>query len=159
MLSSNSNHYTLIAMYVGGPKHTVDNQRSQWKQTEKTCWCISWKHILQLLSKAQPLRFPHKAMSWNRFLTNRNPRGNNEHYTSIHRLGRIVIRRCSCSTRYFESWPCRDICNHFPQQLILWMFCFSPPAAAWPESILVWQSVWFSRWLLFATWVRLCSRF
>ena len=43
-ISSNSNRYTLIAMYVGGPKHTVDSQRSQWKQTIKTCWCTFCKN-------------------------------------------------------------------------------------------------------------------
>ena len=30
-ISLNSNRFTLITMQVGWPKHTVDNQRSQWK--------------------------------------------------------------------------------------------------------------------------------
>ena len=38
--------------------------------------------------------------------------------TSIHRLGRIIIRLAT-RHRYFESWPCRDIWNHFLQLLLL----------------------------------------
>ena len=49
--------------------------------------------------------------------------------TSIHRLGRIIIRLAT-RHRYFESWPCRDIWNHFLQ--LLYVVC---PSRMTQESI------------------------
>lgn len=120
-ISSNSNRYTLIAMYVGGPKHTVDSQRSQWKQTIKTCWCTfcknnsCQKHNLCAFHTKSCLETDFSRKEIHEVIMN---------ITSIHRLGRIIIRLAT-RHRYFESWPCRDIWNHFLQLLLL-AFCVLP---------------------------------